>query len=252
MDVDTTISGLCIVLPRKSGGKTVMPAGFKTGIRYSIVGLFTPNGSSDLHFHVVGEGGMVYPLRYDAVKVVAIRSLFQCIVLPRKSGSTTVMPAGFETGRVYEVVLPFTPNGSSDLHFYVIGESGMIYPLIGTGVKVLTERSVLPIGNGTPAPVSLAVGDNYVDLIAEGTLHKTVYDIILRKDGVMESYKLTLIMRAANQFSYLISDYLNNPDSGGTFDVSSSVVYVAPNFTLVLTADSPGWIAYITRFDIVI
>jgi hypothetical protein len=241
-----------MVLPRKSGTRTVLPAGFKIGTRYPIVGSFTPNGSSDLHFYVVGEAGMIYPLRYDAVKIVAIRAIGQCIVLPRKSGSREVMPAGFVVGRVYEAVLPFTPNGSSDLHFYVIGEGGMIYPLIGTGIKVLTERSVLPIGNATPAPVPLSVGENYIDSIAEGTLHKTVYDIILRKDGVMESYKLTLIMRAANQFSYLISDYLNHPDSGGTFDVSASVVYNAPNFTLVLTALSTGWVAYVTRFDTVI
>jgi hypothetical protein len=59
-------------------------------------------------------------------------------------------------------------------------------------------------------------------------------------------------MRAANQFSYLISDYLNHPDSGGIFDVSASVVYNAPNFTLVLTALSAGWVAYVTRFDTVI
>jgi hypothetical protein len=64
----------------------------------------------------------------------------RCVVLPRKSGTKLVMPPGFRTGNAYKVLSGFFPNGSTDLHLYVIGEGGLIAPLVATDVKMVDDN----------------------------------------------------------------------------------------------------------------
>ena len=64
----------------------------------------------------------------------------RCIVLPRKSGSKTVMPSGFKTGGVYKVLSGFFPNGSTDLHLYLVSEAGLIAPMMATSVQMVEEN----------------------------------------------------------------------------------------------------------------
>jgi hypothetical protein len=51
-----------------------------------------------------------------------------------------VMPPGFKTGAAYKVLSGFLPNGSTDLHLYVIGEGGVITPLIASEVKMVDDN----------------------------------------------------------------------------------------------------------------
>ncbi len=106
------------------------------------------------------------------------------------------------------------------------------------------------LGTAVPVtPVALSTGANLVDSIPVGTQWKVTYDVTLLNDltGVMESFTLTLIMRGAGQFSYLISNYLNYPDSGGVFDVVASVAYVSTNFELTITAGTPDWTLVLSK-----
>lgn len=154
------ITGRCVVLPRKSGTRLVMPPGFKTGESYEVQSGFFPNGSRDLHLYVVGELGKIYPLIATGVKMTG--SGTRCIVLPRKAGATrTIMPPGFKTGVTYVVLTDFFPNGSRDLHFYVIGEGGMIYPLIASDVKIIgSARQVFDFPDAANPWVVTGVGSN--------------------------------------------------------------------------------------------
>lgn len=70
----------------------------------------------------------------------AIAITGRCVVLPRKSGTKMVMPPGFKTGAAYKVLSGFFPNGSTDLHLYVIGEGGQIIPLMATGVQMVDDN----------------------------------------------------------------------------------------------------------------
>lgn len=64
------VTGRCVVLPRKSGPKLVMPPGFKAGSAYKVISGFFPNGSTDLHLYVISEGGQIVPLASIDVKMV--------------------------------------------------------------------------------------------------------------------------------------------------------------------------------------
>lgn len=119
-----------------------MPAGFEAGSRYRVLSLFMPNGSTDLHVNVVGELGMIYPLRADSIELIESTAIERCIVLPRQSGNRRVMPAGFAAGRIYPILESFFPNGSSDLHLFVVGENGLIYPMKATDVKATADAKL--------------------------------------------------------------------------------------------------------------
>ncbi len=178
------INALCVVLPRKSGSKLVMPAGFATGGKYKVLSIFMPNGSSDLHVNVVGERGMIYPMRADAVEIIEVASFERCIVLPRKSGAREVIPAGFKISTVYPVLLQFFPNGTTDLHLAVIGENGLVSPLKATDVKMTADRRLLwsfltPSDTWTIATGALHLGwaETCLDLAGRKMLpHRVTWD----------------------------------------------------------------------------
>jgi hypothetical protein len=69
-----TFTGFGLVLPRKDGNKTVMPAGFHTGVSYRIAGAYTPNGTSDLHVVVVSADGVLTPMLAKQVQILRIDS----------------------------------------------------------------------------------------------------------------------------------------------------------------------------------
>lgn len=107
--------------------------GFRPRRLYQVLAGFHPNGSTDLHYYVVNESGEPVALRsqdilladprerdYDAGQV-APQTLRMCRIKERNGQ----MPVGFRERRLYQVVELFHPNGSTDLHLYVVNQSGV-------------------------------------------------------------------------------------------------------------------------------
>lgn len=147
-----------------------MPAGFRENYGYHVVGLFFPNGTSDPHFYVVNEHGRVVPLRCESVVLLdpndpGYRDLSStallCRIPPATKGGKKRLPPGFREHVGYQILEPFFPNGSQDLHFYVVNESGSVVPL--------PAEHVVLIDANDPGYRNLAGGTGGVTIINNNT-----------------------------------------------------------------------------------
>lgn len=69
------------------------------------------------------------------------------------------MPAGFREGYGYQVIGAFFPNGSQDLHFFVVNESGVVVPLMSKSVVLLDPNDPGYRNNASQAGVTIITGN---------------------------------------------------------------------------------------------
>ena len=141
------ISFPTIRLARVKDRRGLMPPGFRPRQLYQVLAGFQPNGSTDLHYYVVDASGRVVALRASDVILadpreaayragVGTNPMRLCRVRAR-NGS---MPPGFRERQLYQVIDLFQPNGSSDLHLYVVNESGDTVAMLAADVIVADPR----------------------------------------------------------------------------------------------------------------
>lgn len=153
------IVGHCFVLPRKAGSKLLIPPGFTANKAYTIVSGFFPNGTTDLHVLVVNDAGILSPLQATEVTIIdatgspgSVSSTIivgHCHVLPRKQGSKYLIPPGFTASKTYPIVSGFFPNGSTDLHVFLVNDAGILTPL--KAIEVVVVDTI-----GSPGPTGAA------------------------------------------------------------------------------------------------
>ena len=66
----------------------------------------------------------------------AFQIIGHCYVLPRRSGTKTVMPPGFKPNVKYTIVSGFFPSDSTDLHLFLVSDTGIITPFKTDDVQV--------------------------------------------------------------------------------------------------------------------
>lgn len=102
-----------------------------------------------------------------------------CVVLPKKNGQRTVMPPGFRSGVSYRVLSGFFPNGSTDLHLFVVADGGKIVPLMYSDVAMTVDG-----GSSKKTysfPNALRVWSTRVDALSSSGWAETCMDLNGRK-----------------------------------------------------------------------
>ena len=127
------VQGTCKIRPDRKG--RFPSAGFRAEALYAFIKIYTPNGTTDLHFLVIDDQGSPVPLRMQRIQAIeAFQAQGTCKIRPDESDQ---LPAGFRPDALYTYLETYKPNGTSDLHFIVIDDQGSPVPFRMQRIQII-------------------------------------------------------------------------------------------------------------------